>query len=529
MSTSLFDAVSMHCYWSTAGLTLDNALRYRRFPDPGRPRVVTECGRDQTRDGPNGTLLPPPGRDGYGWQAQNIDGDAYLRELHAYDAELRADGVFGVVFTTSPDDEWRRKGFDVDDLCDQLHGCTNLGPHDLLGTSPQALRWAEVAPIVKSCDQTAAIRRARHDAIRIYRRRFTPAEQDDILERCDAAHLVGAIEEGLDGFRHPNLYAELLNEVGKGRRHQYLRLARIAVPRLRAMGVRVAGPSWATGDWEQEDWAAFATEEAAVAQVKLIDISNWQQYPDLKRVKAAGYGGVIVKVSEDDYGDDDFYDPYAAGNWANAADAGLVRGVYTFVRPSKSAPAESVAVVQKALVKIGGLRAGDFVAVDTEDPLVPEGVSLHVWTAECLDLLERVLGFPPGKYSGKWYTGTRDLEHADLERWWTWWAAYQATKPAGTVGWRPIRIWQFSASARVPGVAGDCDVNLFDGTLDDLRALGKPAGPAPARVDWEVPVLAPINQGAQAVWGMPDKTADDEADATEVIEAMDRIKSRHSV
>lgn len=269
---ALFDAISLHAYWSSAGLTRWNSTRWRLFPRPAVPILVTECGRDRVRDGPNGTYLPPGDGPAFGWRAQGLTAEQFLAELAAYDAQLRADGVYAVVFTTSPDDEWTAKGFSVDDLAAACHGFTNLGPHDLEGRSPEALAWAAVAPIVKSVDQTAAIRRAGPGAITVYRRRFSPAEQDAMLDLVDAGHvdeaaqlLVGAIVNGLAGFRHPDLHVELLNEVGKGRRAAYLRLAAAAVPLLRAAGLRVAGPSWATGDYEADDWAAFAGAPAPPA------------------------------------------------------------------------------------------------------------------------------------------------------------------------------------------------------------------------------------------------------------------------
>jgi hypothetical protein len=302
MATPLLDAVSFHAYWSDAGLTPWNALRYRSFPDPGRPRFVTECARDQVRDGPGGTLIPPPGRDGYGWERQGIDGDAMLAELAAFDAQLRADGVYAVAFTTSADDEWRRKGFSLDALADRCD-FTNIGPHDLLGTNPAALAWAARAPIVKSCDQTAALRVARADAWRLYRRRFAPAEQDDMLARGDADRLVAAIVEGLAGYRHPRLYVELLNEVGAGRREQYVALARAAVPLLRAVALRVAGPSWGTGDYGADDWAAFvggAEVDANPWRGKILTV--WNLPADPAEVVAAardlGMDGVELKVAD---------------------------------------------------------------------------------------------------------------------------------------------------------------------------------------------------------------------------------------
>lgn len=224
----------------------------------------------------------------------------------------------------------------------------------------------------------------------------------------------------------------------------------------------------------------WAPQEAPMRTIKGVDVSNWQRYPDFATVKAVGYEFAFIKVSEDDYGDTDYYDPYAAGNWANAKAAGLVRGVYHFVRPSKSTPAESVTVLQRAIEKIGGLAPGDLVALDIEDEKVLG--SQHVWVAEALDLTERVLGFAPFKYSGDWYTSSRDLEHADLGKYPTWWASYQNTAPAPETGWGPIRIWQHSAHATVPGIFGDCDVDVFHGSVADLRALGLPAPAVPAEV-----------------------------------------------
>lgn len=139
-----------------------------------------------------------------------------------------------------------------------------LGPHDITGT-PDALYWAARANVAKAMGATGAIRSMRNspDVVGIYRWPFAGPAQDNILDqartdpRAAAARVVGYVVGGLGGFRMPRLYAELLNEVGKGRRAEYVALCTEAVPMLHAAGLLAAGPSFATGDFEQADWDAF--------------------------------------------------------------------------------------------------------------------------------------------------------------------------------------------------------------------------------------------------------------------------------
>lgn len=133
-----------------------------------------------------------------------------------------------------------------------------LGVHDIRG-GPQAIAWSRIAPIVKGVGSTAVLHSAPDHAIRVYRWPFSGLEQSRILSgsRSDLGFLFDKLIWGLAGYRHPNLYVELLNEVGKGDRDDYCAVARVAIPYFQSVGIKVAGPSWATGDYEQEDWDAF--------------------------------------------------------------------------------------------------------------------------------------------------------------------------------------------------------------------------------------------------------------------------------
>jgi lysozyme len=214
-------------------------------------------------------------------------------------------------------------------------------------------------------------------------------------------------------------------------------------------------------------------EEVTVPILTGIDLSNNNGVVDLGLVKAAGNAFVAMKASGDEGRGNVFLDPFFPENWHQANAHELVRIAYHYARPSAVTPAQSVTTLQRAIDAVGGLKVGDNVALDIEDPEVPEGVSLHVWVAEWLALAEQVFGVAPYRYSAHYYTSTHDLEHDDLAKYPVWWASYQAIKPAPSPGWAPIRIWQNSASGRVPGVGGDVDTNLFEGTREELLALGK--------------------------------------------------------
>jgi lysozyme len=226
-----------------------------------------------------------------------------------------------------------------------------------------------------------------------------------------------------------------------------------------------------------------------------IDISNNNGHVDLGKVRGAGYAFVGMKASGDEGGGaNHFLDGFFARNWKAAGEQGLARLAYHYARPSVATPSQSVTTLQEAVAAAGGLGPGDTVALDLEDPAVPDGTSLHVWAAEWLDLAARVFGVAPWKYSARYYTSTHDLEHDDLAAFPTWWASYQAHRPAPVTGWGPIRIWQHDAHTTVPGVQGECDVNVFDGSHDDLRSLGRASTLDP--LFWTTtPAIPPLEAG----------------------------------
>jgi hypothetical protein len=133
---------------------------------------------------------------------------------------------------------------------------TRTGPHCILSTG-DALDWARHAPVVKGVNSLAALKTAPEHALRIYRHWWSEVDQDAILNARDGTRVVAAILGALAGYRHPLLHVEVLNEIHPPQRANYIALLEDVVPRLHVAGVKVAGPSFSTGDYEQADWEAF--------------------------------------------------------------------------------------------------------------------------------------------------------------------------------------------------------------------------------------------------------------------------------
>lgn len=207
-----------------------------------------------------------------------------------------------------------------------------------------------------------------------------------------------------------------------------------------------------------------------------IDVSNNNGRIDWDQVAGAGVAFAIAKVSEGV----GFVDPDFAGHWAEMKRVGLVRGAYHFARPSRNGPIAEAMRFLAALNAGGGVEVGDFVALDLEDDNPGTPPDLQEWASRWLELVEQQLGFKPMLYSRTEYLLRRGCANdATLAEHGLWLAAFGDARPDPTPGWPFFAIWQYSEDGSVPGVAGDCDLDRFNGTRDLLLRYGKPAASVP--------------------------------------------------
>lgn len=185
-----------------------------------------------------------------------------------------------------------------------------------------------------------------------------------------------------------------------------------------------------------------------MATYKVIDVSDWQDKIDWKKVKADGVVGAIIR-----YADGTTLDKRFAENMANAKAAGVHVGCYIFSRATTAAQAEKEA--QRL-----------FLAADKYKPDMPLYIDLEAKG------LEKTADTVAAAFLNKMKTlGGRGGVYANLH-WWNnyltktaknysaspfWIAQYNKTmdyKPASVMG-----MWQYSSSGKVSGISGRVDLD----------------------------------------------------------------------
>jgi GH25 family lysozyme M1 (1,4-beta-N-acetylmuramidase) len=220
-------------------------------------------------------------------------------------------------------------------------------------------------------------------------------------------------------------------------------------------------------------------EEPVMALPRGVDVASYQGYPDWGQVKAAGYDFAITKITEDT----GYVNPTAGYNWREIKAAGLIRGAYHFCRPGYQDATAEADFLLDVLDSLGGLETGDLIAPDMESG----SGDLGAWTLEFLRRCEARCGFKPLVYTGAWFTSEHNFAaYPELAEYPLWLAAYQAAIPFPPAPWQFVSIWQHSSSGQVPGIDGDVDLNVFNGELNRLPLLGKPAPSEPEEPEYAV-------------------------------------------
>jgi len=219
---------------------------------------------------------------------------------------------------------------------------------------------------------------------------------------------------------------------------------------------------------------ALATNSKAAAAVPGIDVSHYQPSIDWQAVVRAGFQYCFIKATEGI----GCVDRSFARHWQESRKAGLIRGAYHFFRPSDPVSAQAALFVRT----IQSLQAGDLPPVlDLEAPedwaVIPaqERVPLAIaW----LEAVEHDLGAAPIVYLSPAFANEILANAAPLARYHVWLAHHtMAETPSIPKPWTAWTFWQH-ANDRAPGISVRVDLNRFNGSRDDLKALTLHAQPA---------------------------------------------------
>ncbi|WP_405793328.1 lysozyme [Streptomyces sp. NBC_01506] len=208
--------------------------------------------------------------------------------------------------------------------------------------------------------------------------------------------------------------------------------------------------------------------------VQGIDVSNWQGVINWTSVKAAGIDFTYMKATEGT----NFKDARFNANYTGSYNAGLIRGAYHFARPNSSngaTQANYFASNGGGWSKDGKTLPG---VLDIESN--PSGAScyglsttqMRTWVNDFYNTYKARTGRDVVIYTtASWWNSCTGSWTGMAAKSPLWVAHWGTTSPNIPAGFPTYTIWQYTATGRVSGVAGDVDRNKFNGTMDRLVAL----------------------------------------------------------
>ena len=221
--------------------------------------------------------------------------------------------------------------------------------------------------------------------------------------------------------------------------------------------------------------------ECPTTVVEGLDVFSGQGTIDWAKVAASGRKFAFIKATQGNYNKQSTF----AANWAGAGSAGILRSAYHFFDGTIDGVTQAQWYLDE-LQTVGGLAANDMPPMlDIECPTSSTqsvaqsnceytGDSGWVATAtlkqrvyDWIDTVKTATGRTPILYSYPAWFGDVSFTDTMLAMYPLFIATYSscASIPAP---WSSAPFWQYSATATVPGISGNVDVDRFVGSDGDL-------------------------------------------------------------
>ena len=203
------------------------------------------------------------------------------------------------------------------------------------------------------------------------------------------------------------------------------------------------------------------TERNTDYKVHGIDVSRYQGNIDWKKVAKDTIHFAFIKATEGG----DYQDPNFKVNWKSLENSTIKRGAYHFFIPTTDPKKQLDNFYLNVSLKPGDLPP----VVDFETTKGLSNQRIHKRLKMFVEGLEEKYNVKPIIYTNlKLYYAhiAGRFDHNPI-----WIARYNKRSPllSGNQTWT---IWQYGDRGRVDGIHGYVDLNVFDGSLQDLDTLG---------------------------------------------------------
>lgn len=196
------------------------------------------------------------------------------------------------------------------------------------------------------------------------------------------------------------------------------------------------------------------------------DVSKYQRSVDWSAAKGSGVSFAFVKATEGGDRVDDLFNEH----WNNTRAAGVPRGAYHFYyfcRPASEQAAWYIRNVPRERSALPPVLDMEWNPDSPTCKLRPSAATVRSEMRTFLNIVERHYGKKPIIYTSIDFF--EDNELASFKGY-PYWLRSVAGHPTARYGEHPFTFWQYTGTGVVPGIRGDADINVFNGTHSQWKS-----------------------------------------------------------
>ncbi len=220
-----------------------------------------------------------------------------------------------------------------------------------------------------------------------------------------------------------------------------------------------------------------------------VDTSHYQHGARLRwqAVKATGVKFAFLKATEGST----YTDPKFATDWAATRQAGIYHGAYHFARPSYGSARRQARHFARV---IGPQRVRGTLppVLDLEATGGLRPRPLITWTRAWLRKVTQLTGRRPIIYTSPLFWRDHLHNSAGFHAYPLWVAHYGVRAPMIPGHWPTWSFWQSTSAARITGISGRVDRDVFNGSLAQLQKFALAFDPSPTKLTVAVSNPAPM-------------------------------------
>ena len=195
-----------------------------------------------------------------------------------------------------------------------------------------------------------------------------------------------------------------------------------------------------------------------------IDVSKWQKQVSWKEVSNDRISFVFIKASQGENKADSLF----VSNWNESKAEGIIRGAYHYYESSQSGKIQAMNFIKQVNLEVGDLPP----VIDLEEPIRGSLGEFQAEVQKCLDVIEAHYQIKPIIYTNPSYY--QDYLASRFYNYPIWLARYRKYPlPKLQNHEHDWLFWQFTNTGTVKGIKGNVDLNVFKGSLEELKSITK--------------------------------------------------------